>query len=502
MNMRLIAILAGAALLCPAAAFAQDKKPNIVIILADDLGYGDLGCYNKDSKIPTPNLDKLATQGMRFTDAHSPSAVCSPTRYGLLTGRYPFRSPLKKGVVAPWGAPIIEQDRLTLPEMLRRAGYRTACIGKWHLGWTWATKDGKAAASGKDSLSNVDFTKPIANGPTTRGFDYYFGVDLPNFPPYCFIENDRTLGIPSVKSTLEINRPGPMLPGWKQVEILPEQSRRCVKYIEEAAKEAKPFFLYVPLTSPHYPVVPAKEFQGKSKAGDYGDFVAQTDAVVGDILRALERNGLAENTIVIFTSDNGPEVVGEVGIGAYERLRRFGHASMGSLRGVKRDLWEGGHRMPFIVRWPGKVEPKSTSDVTIAHSDLMATIAAIVKTPLPDNAAEDSVDIAPALRGEKVKREGLVHGSGSGKLALRQGDWVLITSPSGQDNAKASGEPDWFKKERGYVEHKQPYELFNLRDDPTQKSNRYTDEMERARAMLTVLQRFQTDGRSVPRRQK
>src|ERR1051325_228883 len=279
----------------PGVLHAQENaKPNIVIILADDLGYGDLGCYNKDSKIPTPNLDKLATQGMRFTDAHSPSAVCSPTRYGLLTGRYPFRSPLKKGVVAPWGAPIIEQDRLTLPEMLRRAGLRPALIGKWHRGWTWATKDGKAAASGKDSLSNVDFTKPIANGPTTRGFDYYFGVDLPNFPPYCFIENDRTLGIPSVKSTLEINRPGPMLPGWKQVEILPEQSRRCVKYIEEAAKEAKPFFLYVPLTSPHYPVVPAKEFQGKSKAGDYGDFVAQTDAVVGDILRALERNGLAE----------------------------------------------------------------------------------------------------------------------------------------------------------------------------------------------------------------
>ena len=215
---------------------------------ADDLGYGDLGCFNKDSKIPTPHLDGLAKEGMRFTDAHSPSAVCSPTRYGLLTGRYPFRSPLKKGVVLPWGTPIIEQGRLTLPQMLKNLGYRTACIGKWHLGWNWATKDGKVAASGKDSLSNVDFKKPITNGPTTKGFDYYFGVDLPNFPPYVFIENDRTIGIPSEASRPEFNRPGPMLPGWQWVEILPELSKRSCKYIDDAAKDKKPFFLYVPLS--------------------------------------------------------------------------------------------------------------------------------------------------------------------------------------------------------------------------------------------------------------
>ncbi len=486
----------------PASAQEKQKLPNIVVILADDLGYGDVTCFNKESKIPTPSLDRLAQQGMRFTDAHSPSAVCSPTRYGLLTGRYPFRSPLKKGVVLPWGPPIIETGRLTLPEMLRRLGYRTACIGKWHLGWTWATKDGQQATSGKDKLSNVDFAKAIANGPTTKGFDYYHGVDLPNFPPYCFIENTRTIGIPTALSTPEINRPGPMLPGWKQVEILPEQSRRSVKYIEDVVKQSpkSPFFLYVPLTSPHYPVVPAKEFVGKSKAAEYGDFVMQTDAVVGAILQAIERAGIADDTIVIFTSDNGPEVVGEVGIGAYERIRQFGHASMGRWRGVKRDLWEGGHRVPFIIRWPGKVAPNSTSDQTIAHTDLMATFAGIVKTPLPNNAAEDSVDFSPALRGEKVKREGLVHGSGSGKLAIRQGDWVLIAASSGQDNSKASGEPPWFRKERGYTEHQHPYELFNLRDDPTQKTNRYADDTARAKAMLTVLERFQTDGRSVPMR--
>jgi len=487
----------------PAFALGQQKKmPNIVVILADDLGYGDLGCYNKDSKIPTPNLDRLATQGMRFTDAHSPSAVCSPTRYGLLTGRYPFRSPLKKGVVAPWGAPIIEPGRLTLAEMLKRAGYATACIGKWHLGWTWATTDGKAPASGKDSLSNVNFTKAITNGPTTRGFDCYFGTDVPNYPPYCYIENDRTMGIPSVKSRPEFNRPGPMLPDWQWVEVLPELSRRSVKYIEGAAKRSPrtPFFLYVPLTSPHYPIVPAKTFQGKTKVGDYGDFVMQTDAVVGEILHALDQSGLADDTIVIFTSDNGPEVVGEVGIGAYERLRRFGHASMGLWRGVKRDLWEGGHRMPFLLRWPDKVQPGSTSDETICFTDLMATFAVIAKTPLPNDAAEDSVDISAAFHGAKVNRVGLVHASGSGKLAIRQGDWVLIAAASGRDNNKAFGEPAWFRMDRGYVDHKQPYELYNLREDPTQKSNRYAEQIDRAKTMRAELERFQNEGRSVRRR--
>lgn len=500
-----IAVIIALQSLASAHAPDQEKspRPNIVIILADDLGYGDVGCYNKESKIPTPNLDRLAQQGMRFTDSHSPSAVCSPTRYGLLTGRYPFRSPLKKGVLGPWGAPIIEPGRLTLPAMLRQHGYRTACFGKWHLGWNWATKDGKPPASGMDSLSNVDFTKPITDGPTTRGFDYYFGTDVPNYPPYCFIENDRTVGIPSVKSRPEFNRPGPMLPGWQWVDVLPELSRRTVRYIEDAAKDSprKPFFLYVPLTSPHYPIVPAKEFHGKSQAGDYGDFVAQTDAVVGDIVRALEQANLARDTILFFTSDNGPEVVGEVGIGAYARLRRFGHASMGQLRGAKRDVWEGGHRVPFIARWPGKIQPGSICDATIAHSDLMATIAAITKIPVPNDAVEDSINFSPAFRGEKVNREGLVYAGASGKLALRQGDWVLIAGKTGEENGKAAGEPAWFRTERGYTMHNEPYELFDLREDLQQKHNRYADAAARAKSMLTVLERFKSEGRSVPRRE-
>ncbi len=311
---------------CRAAA---DRRPNVLVILADDLGYGDVHCYNAQSKIPTPNLDRLAAEGMRFTDAHAPDSVCTPSRYGVLTGRYCFRSRLRAGVLPPWGEPLIEEGRLTLPALLRQHGYATACIGKWHLGWSWPTQNGLPASS-KDGFGNVDFTKPIPNGPTTRGFDAYFGVDLPNYPPYCFIENDRTVGVPSVPAPLQkgaINRPGPMLPGWSLTNIMPEITRRAVRYVEDAAHGTRPFFLYFPLTAPHYPIVPTEEFKGRSQAGDYGDYVAQVDGTVGEVLAALARTGLATNTLVVFTSDNGPECV-EVDPGAYARIRRYDHWSM------------------------------------------------------------------------------------------------------------------------------------------------------------------------------
>src|SRR5947207_11984821 len=387
----------------PIASAADSSRPNIVFILADDLGYGDVGCFNRESKIPTPNLDRLASEGMRFTDAHSPSSVCTPTRYALLTGRYCWRSRLKAQVLGPWGTTLIEEGRLTAPALLRQHGYSTACIGKWHLGWDWPTKDGKPAASGPNRLSNVDFTRPIPNGPLTRGFDSYFGVDLPNYPPYIYLENDHTIGIPSVPNWPIQNRPGPMLPGWNWVNILPDCAARAVRTIEEAAKQQpqKPFFLYFALTSPHYPVVPDPEFRGKSGAGDFGDFVVQTDAVVGQVLDALKRTGLADNTLVIFTSGNGPAVGAEVTPGAYDRLKQYGHASMGPLRGAKRDAWEGGHRVPFIARWRGQIAPGTTSAETICHVDFLATVAAILGTKLPDDAGEDSYNLLPVLRGEK-----------------------------------------------------------------------------------------------------
>jgi arylsulfatase A len=486
-----------------AAAASSAERPNIVFILADDLGYGDVGCFNSQSKIPTPNLDRLAGEGIRFTDAHSPSSVCTPTRYALLTGRYCWRSRLKSNVLPPWGASLIEPGRLTVPQLLRDHGYATACIGKWHLGWDWPTKGGKPPASGPERLSNVDFAKPIPNGPTTRGFDYYFGVDLPNFPPYCHIENDHTLGIPSVPNWPYFNRPGPMLPGWNWVNVLPECAARAVRFIDERAKDEskKPFFLYFPLTSPHYPVAPDPEFLGKSGAGDFGDFVVQSDAVVGQVLDALKRNGLADNTLVFFTSDNGPEITGEVQPGAYDRLKKFGHASMGPLRGCKRDAWEGGHRVPFIARWPGHFPVGATSSETICHVDFLATVAALLGAKLSDDAGEDSFNLLPILRGEKTGqpiRPATVHHAASGVFAIRKGDWVLIDGPTGDDNGgpMRRGEPQWFKDQRGYQPHNQPGELYNLATDLSQRENHYSEQPQKVQELKNLLEKYKRDGRS------
>ena len=480
--------------------FAAESKPNFVYILADDLGYGDVHTYNPQSKIPTPNLDRLAGEGMRFTDAHAPDAVCTPTRYGLLTGRYSFRSRMKSGVLPPWGDTLIEEGRLTVPSLLRAHGYATACIGKWHLGWHWPTKDGQPPAS-KDGIGNVDFTKPIPGGPITRGFDSYFGVDLPNYPPYCFIENDRTVGIPSIASPQSkggFNRPGPMVPGWNLTNILPEITTRAVRYVEDAAAKSpgKPFFLYFPLTAPHYPIVPAPEFKGHSQAGDYGDFVAQVDWTVGEVMSALARTGLATNTIVMFTSDNGPEV-GEVTVGAYDRITQYGHRSMDGLRGVKRDAWEGGHRVPFIARWPNRIPAGVVSGETICHVDLLATCAALLGAKLPPEAGEDSYNILPVLLGQKLSqpiREATVLHSANGHLAIRQGDWVFIDARSGDGNH----EPAWFKQERGYQTNQFAGELYNLRDDLAQSKNRYGEKPEIVQRLKALLEKYQAEGRSAP----
>ena len=473
---------------------AEPSKPNIVYILADDLGYGDPGCYNPKSKIPTPNMDRLATEGVRFTDAHSPSAVCTPTRYALLTGRYAWRTRLQRNVIGPFSQPLIAEKQLTVPGMLRGQGYATACVGKWHLGWGWPKP-------GDDGQR--DFTKPIPDGPTTRGFDLYFGTDVPNYPPYCFLSNDRTVGIPSEMAPVgrdSFNIAGPMVPGWKLVDVLPGLEKRAVEYIGKAAKGDKPFFLYLPLTSPHFPVVPSAEFKGKGTVGEYGDFVTQTDHVVGAVLAALKTAGVADKTLVIFTSDNGPEITGEVNPGAYDRLKEFGHASMGTLRGAKRDAWEGGHRVPFVARWPGKISAGTTCDETVCHVDLMATLAAVLEVKLPADAGVDSVNVLPAFLGEKRKaplREATVHHSGQGKFAIRKGDWVLIFAPTGDDNGKR-GEPAWFQKDRGYKPHAEAGELFNLAKDPTQKDNRYAAEPEKMKELAALMERYVSDGRSTP----
>ncbi|UCH93410.1 MAG: arylsulfatase [Candidatus Aminicenantes bacterium] len=364
--------------------------PNIIYLLADDMGYGDLACQNPGSKIPTPNLDRLAEAGIRFTDAHAPAAVCTPTRYAILTGRYRWR--LGRWGPGVFGTPMIDQQRLTVAKMLKARGYDTACFGKWHLGWDWATKDGKPPIGIKRedrgrSGANVNFAKPIANGPITLGFDYYFGTDVPNYPPYCFIENDRTVGIPTIPKPSRIfGVPGPMVKGWDLEQILPKIIKKTIEYIDAKGGQGKnpkfrqtkgnPFFIYLSLTAPHTPIAPSKEFKGKSQIGPYGDFIIQIDHAVAQVLQALKRNGFENNTLVIFTSDNGsPRRDGKNMSGTVDSILRTGHNPNYIYRGLKTDIWEGGHRIPFIARWPGHIKPGQVSDELICLTDLLATCA-------------------------------------------------------------------------------------------------------------------------------
>ncbi|MEX0585416.1 MAG: sulfatase-like hydrolase/transferase, partial [Pirellulales bacterium] len=375
--------------------------------------------------------------------------------------------------------------------MLQQQGYRTACFGKWHLGSVWPTSDDERPMTRKDKSSNVDFTRKITNGPPTRGFDVFFGCESPNFPPYCFVDQDHTLGIPSAPSRPEFRRPGPMLPGWQWVDVEPELARRSVAFIHDALarKPEQPFFLYMPLTAPHAPVVPAKEFQGTTPVGDYGDFVAQIDATVGMVLAALAEAGVADRTLVVFTSDNGPEITGEVKPGVYDRAEQYGHFSNGELRGAKRDLWEGGHRVPFIARWPGRIAAGAVSDALIGHQDLFATVAELLDVDLDDEAAVDSVSFLSVLMGESQhsSRDTLVHHSFSGRFAIRHQNWVLIENPTGDDNGPR-GETPWFREQREYAAaDDQQQQLFDLAADPAQHRNLFDARRDKADELHELL---------------
>jgi arylsulfatase A-like enzyme len=492
------------------------RLPNIVFFLADDLGYGDPGCLNADSKIPTPNMDRLASQGMVFTDAHSPSAVCSPTRYGILTGRYAWRTSLQRGVLRPWDPPLIDADRLTLPAMLRQHGYVTACIGKWHLGWDWPTHNGEPLPAGlsgirsddgrsMDEYAAIDFTQTVTNGPTTRGFDSYFGTDVPNYPPYCFIDNDRTIGVPDrLKPVDMFGNPGPMVSGWSLEPILPTLTGRAVTFIDQhaARRPDKPFFLYFASTAPHTPIVPDDPFVGESRAGPYGDLVHQVDWTLGQILSALERNGLADNTIVVMTSDNGsPARAGDphkhgkdlAQVGAV--IREFGHQPNAPWRGMKADIWEGGHHIPLIVRWPGQVAVGATCDQTVCLTDFMATFAGVVGHSLGDDAAEDSYDLEPLLLGRELDRplrEATVHHSGNGVFAIRQDRWKLIMAlGSGGWTAPRTVEP-----EPGGPKG----QLYDMQADPCETKNLWLEHPDVVERLNRLLEKYQHDGRSAPRR--
>lgn len=466
---------AGVAALAERGAAA---RPNIVYILADDMGYGDLGCYNAGSKIPTPYIDRLASQGVRFTDAHSPSAVCTPTRYGILTGRYCWRSRLTRGVLNGYSPALIEPGRLTVPAMLKRQGYRTACAGKWHLGLGSAEK--------------TDYAGPLVPGPNAAGFDYFYGIPASlDMPPYVWVENERVEALPTAH-TAGIRerrgifwREGPMAPGFRHDGVLPRITGKALEYLR-AQQAGQPFFLYLALTAPHTPWLAAPRFRGSSAAGEYGDFTAMVDDAVGRVLHALETRGLARDTLVIFTSDNGAHWLPD-------EIERWSHRANHHLRGQKADIWEGGHRVPFIARWPGRIPAGAASAETTCLTDLMATAAEIAGFALPAGAGEDSFSMLPALLGNgsgKPIREAVVHHSGDGHFSIRQGEWKLIP-------VRGSGgftPPKVYEPKPG----EPAGELFNLADDPSERRNLYLDRPEVAARLAALLDRYRREGRSRP----
>lgn len=486
----LLAVTIGAGL---NASFAAESRPNIVLLYADDMGFGDLGIQNPESKIPTPHLDQLAREGLRFTDAHSSCGVCTPSRYALLHGRYHWRK--FHGIVNSFDPPILDDERTTLPELLKAKGYRTACIGKWHLGWDWnAIRKPGAKPRGDQGYAPdaFDWSKPIPGGPLSHGFDSYFGDDVPNFPPYAWFENDRVVTEPTVSLTTtdqpaEGNweaRPGPSVKDWDFHAVMPKLTQKAVEWISRQ-KEGEPFFLYFPFTSPHAPIVPSPEFTGKSQANGYGDWMVQTDWSAGQVLQALEKHGFSRNTLVIFSSDNGPERY------AYERVKNHRHRSMGPLRGLKRDIWEGGHRVPMVVRWPGVVEPGRVTDELISQIDLYATLAAITGSAIPDNSADDSFNQLPLLKGEgKSARDTVVHNTNAKHYAIRHGDWLLVDAQTGG----VSSVPPWFDETNGYGKNPHEGELYNLREDLAQKHNLYAEHPEKVAKLKALLAQVRMQG--------
>lgn len=416
--------LATAAILSLLSCTEKQKQPNIIFILADDMGYGDVSYFDNNSKLKTENLDRMAQEGVVFTDAHSSSSVSTPTRYGILTGRYNWRSTLKNNVLYGYDKALIPADRETMASMLRKNGYTTAGIGKWHLGWDWDNID-----AGKDK---VDFSKPVQNGPTTRGFDYFYGFcGSLDMAPYVYIENDMPTSLPDRETVNEGKyswwRKGPTGADFVHEEVLPNLVDRACNYIKEKAKADQPYFLYLPLPAPHTPILPTEEFRGKSGIGEYGDFVLMVDAMVGKVLQAVKESGEDGNTIVVFTTDNGCSPAAGI-----KEMEAQGHRPNSIYRGHKADLFDGGHRIPCILRWPEGTKPHEVRQ-TVCLTDFYATFAAINGYKLMDSEGEDSYNLLPAIVSETEIdpiREATVHHSIDGQFTIRQGDWKLLLSAS------------------------------------------------------------------------
>jgi len=453
---------------------SEERLPNIILIMADDMGYGDLQCYNPESKIPTPNIDKLANTGMRFSNAHAPGTTCIPSRYGLLTGRYPFRNNrnYKDG--------MIQSGRLTIAGLLKNAGYTTACIGKWHQGMT----------NEKNPQPGVD----LEGNPTQHGFDYFFGLPASlDIPPYYYVENAQCVLPPT--DTIEASntpgispiqgafwRKGGIAPGYKHANVVDELRNKVTDYIGNHFQNNKnSLFLYFPLPSPHTPWLPNNDNKGKTSIGDYGDYTAQVDDVVGEVMTKLKSTGQDQNTIIIFTSDNGP-------VWYPEDVEKYDHSSTGSLAGMKGDLWEGGHRMPFIVNWPGKIKPNKINNHIICFTDFMATFAEITGREVPLNAGEDSFSFLSQLTGEQSnlpQRQNFVVGRGKA-FAVIAGDWKYINIPG------PGGFTERYLKGKD-IKFDHPEQLYNLINDLGENENLFNRNSEKAQELSELLSKIVGD---------
>lgn len=462
----------------------EQKKPNIVFIFADDMGYGDVSALNENSKLKTTNIDRIANEGVVFTDAHTSSSVSTPSRYSLLTGRYNWRSTMKSGVLMGYNKALITQDRRTIASVLKEQGYYTGCVGKWHLGWDWNNIE-----AGPDS---VDFSQPITNGPTTRGFDYYYGISASlDMAPYVYVENDKVTALPdreTVNTGMGFWRKGPTGADFDHEQTLPHLIDKAVSYIHDRSKEGNPFYLYLPLPAPHTPILPIKEYQGKSGLNPYGDFVLMVDDMVGKVMQALKEAGVEENTILVFSTDNGCSPQAK-----FDELQAKGHYPSYIYRGHKADLFDGGHRVPCVVRWPAKVKPH-TVDQTICLTDFFATFAAIANYQVKDTEGEDSYNILPLLLNEKENntiREATVHHSINGEFTIRKGDWKLLLSPSsGGWSFPKPGTDDEVIKTLPLVQ------LYNMKTDPEEAKNVCAEHPDVVKELKNLMAKYVKDGRS------
>jgi arylsulfatase A-like enzyme len=460
------------------------ERPNIIFIFADDMGVGDVS--HTTGLAPTPHLDRLAAEGMRFTDAHTSSAVCTPSRYSALTGRYNWRTRLTAHVFSdPHKAPLIEPGEPTVASLLKDNGYHTACIGKWHLGIQWQLKENYNSTKERNSRFgwDIDFSKPALITPTSHGFDSFYGIAASlDMPPYLFIDNEKAVVTELVAK--KGGRSGPMDAEFHFDGVLQRLAEKSVAYIDERANEKKPFFLYLPLTSPHTPIVPSSAWKGKSGLGKYGDFLMETDWVVGEVLAALDKHGLADNTLVLFSTDNGCSPAANI-----PNLVKQGHRPSGDYRGNKADIYDGGHRVPFIVRWPAQVKPGSVTDRLTCLTDFTRTCSDILGVELADNAGVDSVSFLPTLKDpSKTERTAVVHHSINGSFAIRQGDWKLVL-------CKGSG--GWSAPKPGDAPADAPaVQLFNLAEDIGETNNLQAKYPERVEALTELLKRYVVNGRS------